>query len=409
MHLNLKTEIEEMVQTLKDSKKINLAKQIEENWNKPCFKYSKNINAYKAKKPIEDIMQKALWLEFGRLGHTDKQIQKIIKYLKVHRVLQTVPHISPAQKPRYFFANWLASLPLSKNQFYPVAMFSGVPFSNRTRPGRLCSQNGDINLMPSNMQDELVYQSAIPGKMVETIKNLPAKIKKLLAGGVVGESYTKWALKSCQNMEKKYLRGKPIFFDFNEVTANYILLAIKDKNHPIYKILFTGNDRRKIISLFSNEIFFYNTARKGKYGTLEVFSLKDGYLESSTRKIKLEPKILAEEMKNNRLCPGLPLGFLAFTFLNYFKCFGSFAQTEYLPMYQKDFMKIPCLKKYRIKEAPILNLTTTGGFPENPQLHPLDLHLNEKLKINKNMLWGEVILTIKDVLLHQNYSTNMIK
>ena len=142
---------------------------------------------------------------------------------------------------------------------------------------------------------------------------------------------------------------------------------------------------------------------------MEGFYLKNGYLESPARKIKLNPNILAKEIENNRLCPGLPLGFLAFTFLNRFKCFGSFAQTEYLPMYKKDFMKIECLKKYNVETAPTENLTTTGGFPLNPLLHPLDLYLDQKLKTSKNMLFGEAIVAIKDVLLHQNYSINMIK
>src|SRR3989344_5695324 len=239
MNSGLKKEIFLIIKALKASNKRHLAKEIEENWHKTCKTYSKEINTYKATLPLEKIMSLALNKEFKRLGYTESQITKILKYLENHRELPTTPHISPAQKPRYFFVNWLTSLSFSRDEFYPVAMFSGIPFSNKTRPGRLCSKNGDINLIPANIQDELVYRSVIPKKMEETIKNLPLKIKNLLPKAVTGQSYTKWALQSCQNIEKKYLRGKPIFFDFNEVTANYILLAIKDKNHPVYKILFT--------------------------------------------------------------------------------------------------------------------------------------------------------------------------
>ncbi|MBU0999090.1 hypothetical protein KKG24_02155 [Patescibacteria group bacterium] len=408
MNLDLKTEITQIIKVLKNSKKNNLARQIEGNWDKTCLQYSKNLNSYKTAHKLEPIFEQALALEFKRLGHLAVRIKEIIKYLKDHRVIQTTPHLSPAGKPRFFFVNWLASLALEKKDYFNVAMFSGVPFSNKTRPGRLCSKNGDINLIPSNMQDALVYRSKITEKTVSELEKLPPELKELFPEAKLGDSYTKWALKSSEKIESKFLKGKPVFFDFNEVITNYLLLTLKEKDHPIYKILFTKENRKKMSSLFANEIFFYNSVKKGKYEVMEGFSLKGEYLESPSKKILLTPDNLKKEIANG-LCAGLPLSFLIITFLNHFKCFGSFAQTEYLPMYKKDFEKIPCLKKYNIKNAPTDNLTTTGGFPSSPNLHPLDLYLGEKLKIKKEMLFGEVIITIKDVLLHQNYSTNMTK
>ena len=409
MHPKLKNKIAIIVSSLKKEGKIHLAKEIEENWDKTCFEYSKKINTYTATGPLEPIMKNALSAELERLNYQKTEIEKILSYLQNHRLIQTTPHLSPAQKPRYFFTNWLGSLAHSNEQYYPIAMFSGIPFSNKTRPGRMCQENGDINLMPAYMQDELVYRSSIPEKMIEIIKTLPTNLERILPEAILGNSYTAWALATCKNIEEKYLHGKPVFFDFNEVIANYLLLAIKNTNHPVYKILFNKKDREKTISLFTTEVFFYSTFKKGKYCSLEAFTLKDGYLESSTRKIKLTPEILTDEIKNNRLCPGLPLGFLALTFLNHFKCFGSFAQTEYLPMYKKDFYKIPCLKNSNILDAPTENLTTTGGFPAQPTLHPLDLYFDKKMKVKKSLLFGEAIAVIEDVLLHQNYSGNMIK
>ena len=402
-------EIAQIVKALKNSKKVNLAKQIEENWDKTCLEYSRDINnSHKANQKLEPLMKKALTVELKRLDHPPVQIKEILKYLEDHRTIQTTPHMSPSGKPRYFFVNWLASLLLKKNDYYPVAMFSGIPFSNATRPGRLCSQKGNINLFESTRQDVLVYRSKIGEKMIAELEKLPDQLKKLFPKAKLGESYTKWALKSSEKIEGKFLKGKPIFFDFNEVANNYLLLAIKNKNHPIYKILFTKKDRKKIGLLFANEIFFYGSVKKGKYEVMEGFNLRDGYLESPSRKILLTPDNIKIEIENG-LCAGLPLGFLIFTFLNHFKCFGSFAQTEYLPMYKKDFKKTSCLKKYHLENAPAENLTTTGGFPLCPNLHPLDLYQGEKLKIKKDMLFGEVIMAIKDVLLHQNYSVNMIK
>ncbi len=408
MQISLKKEIQSIVSTLMDSGKIGLAKKIEENWHKTCLIYSKEINSYQTDQPMEKIMKEALSMELFRLGHSKKDALEIVKYLEKHRVLQTAPHLSPAGKPRFFFINWLASVSLTKKDFYPVAMFSGVPFSNKTRPGRLCSTDGDINLMPSNMQDALAYRSVISEKMIGAIQNLPAEIKKILPKAKVGDSYTKWALLSSQKIEGKYLHGKPVFFDFNEVVTNYILLAIKDKNHPISKILFSKKENQKTALLFENEVFFYGPAEKGKYEVMESFALKGGVLESPSRKIILDAKTLTREIKENRLATGLPLGFLIFSFLNHFLCLGSFAQVEYLPVYREKFNKISCLKKYKINKAPAGGLTT-GGFPENLNLCPFDLCLGVKWNPNPDMLFGETIVAIKDVLLRQNYSSNMIK
>lgn len=406
MQLTLKGKIQDIVKTLKKHGKKHLAQEISKNWQKTALMYSKNINSYRHNTPMEEILKKAISQELSRLNYPKQEITKILKYLDVHRTLQTTPHISPAGKPRFFFINWLNSLSLSKKDFFPVAMFSGIPFSNKTRPGRLCRKSGDINLMPSSMQDELVYRNKIPMKMVETIKSLPGEIRKLLPPAKTGESYTAWALESSKKVEGEFLRGKPVFFDFNEVASNYLLLAIQDPSHPISKIFFSEQEREMTIKNFGEMVFFYAPVKKGKYEETENFFLKDGYLESPSRKIPLDPETLAKELQG-RLCPGLIVGFLILSFLNHFQCSGSFAQIEYLPLYQEKFAKFPFLKKYHIEKTK--NGLTTGGFPFDTNLHVLDLALGEKFSPNENALFGETLIAIADVLLHQNYSMNLVR
>ena len=54
-------EIAQIVKALKNSKKVNLAKQIEENWDKTCLEYSRDINnSHKANQKLEPLMKKAL-------------------------------------------------------------------------------------------------------------------------------------------------------------------------------------------------------------------------------------------------------------------------------------------------------------------------------------------------------------
>ena len=134
--------------------------------------------------------------------------------------------------------------------------------------------------------------------------------------------------------------------------------------------------------------------------------MKDGYLESPKRKIQLHPDTLSGELAG-RLCPGLIVGFLIFSFLNHFQCSGSFAQIEYLPLYQDRFSKFPFLRKYNIKKTK--HALTTGGFPFEVNLHALDLALGEKFTPDKDIFFGEALLAIKDILLHQNYSMNLVR
>ncbi len=406
-------EVREVVSALKKEGKKHLAAAIAANWDKTLLEYSASLWKYRPDMPMETILKQALSAELLRLGYSPKEIVPIVKNLAKRRVLQTTPHIAPAGKPRYFFISWLGALGLKPTDIYPVAMFSGVPFSNKTRPGRLCRKDGDINLMPSAMQDELAYRNVIPTKMLETIENLPADIKKLLPKAKLGASYTGWALTAAQKVEGNFLGGRPIFLDFNEVASNYLLLALQNPEHPVYKIFFSEKERALTIKHFKEMVFFYAPVQKGKYSEMENFYLKDGYLQSASRKIELTPEILAAELKE-RLCPGLIVGFFIFAFLNRFLCFGSFAQVEYLPLYREKFAKFSFLKKYNIKNAPAGALTT-GGFADHIDLYPLDLALQNPhaaktlLASYEKTLFGDALLAIRDVLLHQNYSMNLVR
>ncbi len=409
MHSNLKKEIGEMVQALKEEEKVNLARQIEENWDKTCLEYSKSINTYYPDRPMEKILERAFISELKRIDYSNTQSEKIVDYLKKHRILQTGPHVfSCVNVPRFFFGNWLASLSLLGNQFYPVAMFSGIPFSNKTRPGRICYEGVEINLIPSTMQDALVYRNIIPVKMTHEIKKLPDEIRKKLPEAKVGNSYTKWASQSSRKIEEKKLNGQAVFFDFNEVVSNYLILAIEESEHPISKMLFSPKERKFAIKSFRDVVFFYAPVKKGKYEEMENFYLRDGYLEGMSRRIELKPEILKKELRG-KFCPGMIIGFFIIAFLNRFRCFGSFAQPEYMSFYRDELAKLPFLKKYQIHKAP-LGIFTTGGFPGNVDLRALDIKdETEILTKYKNILFGETSLAIKHTLLHKNYSMNLIR
>lgn len=399
----LKTEILEIVQTLKKDNKKQLAACIEENWDKTAIDYSKELNSWQPLIPMEQELIFAFGKELDRLGITEDLKLKILASLQKRRVLQTAPHLTATENPRMLCINWLGSLDVKKEDFYVVGMFSGIPFSNSFHPGRIKGKDMSINLFPSNMQDGLVYRSTIQNKLIESIKDLPKQIKELLPKAVIGESYTKWALATSQNIERKIL-GKEniIFLDINEVVSNYLVRVLKNKNHILHKIFFDIETRQEFTEIFPNESVFFCSTIDGKYEKMENMTFSENNLKSKNKEISLaDPEILIAELERNRICPGLILSFLTIAFLNQFKCFGSIYQVEYLPLYQEKLAKLKFMKEFDLKEIPTANLTT-GVFRGETSSYPADIIVdmdNKEFKQKEATLFGELLLPMKDKLI----------
>ncbi len=397
----LKKEISEIVNTLKKENKKRLAKCIEKNWNKTAIAYSKELNIYKPSRPMEKELVLAFDKELERLGTVNNQKIKILASIQKRRVIQTAPHLVATQGPRMLCIDWLASLGIKEDDFYAVAMFSGIPFSNGFRPGRINGKNISVNFFPSSMQDDLVYRSLIQDKLLESTKSLSDEIKQLFPVAKVGESYTKWALLTCQNIQRKIIgKDNLIFLDINEVISNYLIQVLKNKEHVFYKIFFDPEIKRKFMEAFPDELMFYCSVTDGKYQKMENMIFSGNSLKSKNKEISLsDPKILIDELGHGRICPALVVSFMALAFLNQFKCFGSFAQVEYLPVYQQKFAKLEFMKKFHIETVPTSNLTT-GIFPNNTEIYPADLIIHsKKLEQNKNILFGELLIKMKDKLI----------
>jgi len=405
MQITLRRKIQDIEKTLKKAKKVRLAGCIEKNWNKTALKYSEELNFWRPKRPIEKELLNAFDKELRRLETGNALRIEILKSINKRRVLQTAPHLGATESPRMLCINWLGSLGVPEKEFYVVGMFSGIPFSNHSRPGRINKKVGTINLFPSNMQDGLVYRSIIPKKLIEVENSLPIKISRFLPKAEEGRSYTKWALLACQHIERKILKkNNLIYLDINEVVTEYLIQVLQNKNHVFYKIFFDPKTRKEFTRIFRNEIVFYTPTKKGKYEQMENMFIKKNTLKSKTKEINLEnPEDLIKELKDGRLCPSLATSFLALAFLNQFKCFGSFAQVEYLPVYQKKFAKLKFLKEYNLEQVPTANLTT-GVFPEKTNLFPIDIIELGKFIQKSNILFGELLLPMKNVLLESYFT-----
>lgn len=403
----LEKEILEIVETLKSEKKYHLAKCIEENWQKTVIDYSKELNSWKPSRKMEPELISAFKKELERLDTVEVQKNKILSSLEKRRVIQTAPHLVATEGPRMLTINWLGSLGTPRDDFYIVAMFSGIPLSNSFRPGRINRKDSSINLFQSSMQDGLVYRSTIQTKLIESVKDVPAQIKKFLTNANTGESYTKWALKTCQNIERGILKkDNLVFLDINEVVSNYLIQVLRNKNHILYKIFFDPKTREKFMETFPDEIMFYGSFMDGKYEKMENITFSPNGLSGKNKEILLDnPKTLSTELEEGRLCPALIVSFLSLAFLNQFKCFGSFAQVEYLPEYQEKLAKLKFMKEFNVEKVPTANLTT-GTLGGGMNVFPVDVIMGEEFKPHEQMLFGEILLPMKERLINGRKSKN---
>lgn len=401
--MGLKKKMTDLIAELRTLKKDHLANCIEQNWHKTALAYSKELNVWRPKKPMEKELLSAFNKEIKRagMGHSKEEI---LHSLTKRRILQTAPHLVATENPRMLCINWLSSLGVPKVEYYVVGMYSGVPFSNSFRPGRINMEKDSINLFPSSMQDGLVYQSKIPAKMIEVRDTLPDKLSRLIPWAKEGKSYTKWALESCRFIDTKIIgRNNLVYLDLNEIVAEYLILILKKRHHVLHKILFETKEREEFIKTFPEEAMFYTPVMRGKYEEMEGMKLIGDKLKSKSREIDLHNKdLVLKELKSGRLCPGLLVSFLSIAFLNEFKCLGSFAQVEYLPTYQTKLAKLKILKDFQIERVPTANLTT-GVFPGELNLFPVDFILKDiksaKLEKEEKVLFGELLLPMKDKLL----------
>ena len=186
MQSGLKSEILGIVRELNASGKHYLAKCIEKNWNKSALSYSKEINVWGPKEPMEKEIVHAFQSELSRLNTTQKETDKIIASLNKNRVLQTAPHLGVTSNPRMLCLEWLGSLGVPNTGYCISAPFSGIPFSNASRPGRINKKSESINLFPSTMQNALVYRSKIKMLSLEgVVKSTDLDETDIIASGKV--------------------------------------------------------------------------------------------------------------------------------------------------------------------------------------------------------------------------------
>lgn len=435
----VKAGIENLIKTLRDEHKDHLASVIEKNWDKTILDYSGSLYDYKPSILVEPELINAIKIVLTDYGYSPTDQDSISESFEKYRVIQTAQHLDICNTPRMLLINWLSTRGLPKDCWYLAFAYSGIPYSNGSRPGAIKFSNtpldqiinndsnlyktinADLNnsklhrdhdlqrisLIPSNMQDEIGYRSTIKDRTLKIIEGLTPSLNKYFKTPNINSDYSIYALNISRDIEREILNiEKTAYLDINEITTQYLLQVLKNPNHIVTKILCDKETRSILAPVIPTEAIFYASYLKdGKFKQESIFLTADGFTKSKYYSLKANSSDIIDSLNNDRLCPGLFSTYLVFKFINGARCLGSFVAAEYLPIYKEKLIATGILKDYNIESVPTDNLTT-GMLPDKnlEQITTIDILLGTEWKPNENMLYGELLLSLMDVLYGRDFT-----
>jgi|GEM_PF-1982318 len=368
---------------LKSEGKNYLANALERSLQINIKSYSESLHEYRPKRPIEEILARAFVKECSLLKMSLAQTKKYLNELREFRSISTAPHTEIIAQKRMFCLQWINSQGISTDKTLFIGAFSGVPFSNASRPGRLFLDNEtSINFIPKTHQNALVFSTKILDKTCEQFNDLDKILIHRLPEPNKDMSFSQWASQCEMALLSEALNKEVCVFDINRITKHYILVALEYTDHIITRILTDPLITKKLVDAFTDNgrplHLFYSPYETGKYTKSENIYYLDGYgYTGDHQSFPSNPESLKNALENDQLCPGTFLVFMVFVFLNDFQCFGSFVQVEYLSRFKEKILRLDLFseeEKEYISRVPTDSLTT-GMFPKNPLFNPLSIIL----------------------------------
>ncbi len=360
--------MDETIQTIESQGKKFLADTLKKFSNTTIFEYSQELQSHHPSNDIEQELLSAFREEMEERKFLEEDIARVIFSLKNKRILQTSPHTSLVPNPRMFCIDWLSTRSLTQDEPYIVCSFSGIPFSNSSKPGRIHSHHTTINFVPSKHQDALVYSAPIFTEQNNLMGNLPGSVS--IPSPHSHTRFSDWACETSQELHRKTIYPHTIYLDINKIITRYLLKILDNKEHSIHKLLFDEEVRVLFNKNFGEAIhLFYSEYDSKKYIKQESLFF-DGYtLKGNHTQIRLQPDELRKELENLTLCPAPIIVFTILTFINDCKCLGSFMQIEYLSDFKEKWIQTKLFHS-SIENRKTKNLST-GQFP-NFQGNALD-------------------------------------
>ena len=415
-----------IIDLLKKGKRPFLAEILKKVWDLPIEEYANCLWEKPSVLPTFEIaLLEAFQTEFLRIGISKEATKPYLSSLNKTRVIQTSTHLTASEGPTFLALHNLALLRMPSEETYFVGAFSGVPFTNSAWSGclnysnrfeledviyreysgfsDLIRSNADrsrdsterrISLIPGTMRDSLVFQSKIPEKLVNMLPSFADPIRNVVPLAKIGGDFSSWAAKFCSNQLRQIIKNKSVlYFDINEVIRNYLLIVLKNTEHPIHCMFFNKKIRQRVFSNFPPDtpIFTVKVNQKNKIRHQSVI-LKNGLLQSQNYHLELSMEKIIQELEKGILCPGLFLVFTTLSFLNGLKCFGSFEQVEYLANFRLRWLKIDFLDKDIVRQANISSFTSGRCLDESKNVvYPIDLLLGFEWNFPEDVTMGELI------------------
>lgn len=336
-------------------------------------KHSQAIWEYRPQRPLDQLFINAFTHEAQRCGYDDPVIDTLLDTCTTHRTIQTSAHTEIASPPRRFCIDWISTRGIPKNIPYIVCAFSGVPFSNKSRPGRITHDGTVYNFIPKTYQDALAYHMPIVTKMTDIYEELPSELHTHIPHPREHASFVHWASNTLSNLSTTALNHPTYVLDINAIATHYLIQALDDPDHILTRMLTDPEITQRILDVFGeNTHFFYTPYETGKYTRQENVYYLDGYgFAGDKQRYPADRIALHQALTQKKLCPGTLLVFTIFSFLNEFQCLGSFVQVEYLTRFKKMWQALDLLPE-SIDHVPTDTLTT-GMFPHNPHTQMLDV------------------------------------
>ncbi len=369
--------LQDLTASLNSQGKHILANVIDKFADYSIENYSKYLWDYNTDISLEPELVQAFKMEFTRLGIDEGEQDKIIESLVKYRTLQTAPHtgLMDSTSVPAFTMHYIGTKSLPDDAYYVVGTFSGIPFGNDSYPGAISfSKETDfedvikpdspalnefkkkqsdrerdvvnekwnrISLYDKSLRDELVYRSTVPQIFKDNYNNFSEIVADYLVYKDGDTDFTKVMLNSVQKFSRNLFRNdRLVYIDINEVITNYLTLVLNNKDHFIYKMFFDAGVHKQIIDTWSRDAHFFYDMVDSKNGKKQVHAyIDDLVLKNGLNETELTPEILIKKLKDDRLCPGVFIGFTILAFLNGFQCFGSFKQVGYLSEYKDIWMK----------------------------------------------------------------------
>lgn len=391
----LEHKINNLVKKLQAEDKPTLAEVIQSTWNMAIGDYSESLFAYRAPTEMEPELIEAFRTELQATGYGPEEISRTMSDLETYRTIQTMHHSEIVPPSRPFCVDWMCTRGLPAGRPYVIGAFSGVPFSNKSRPGRIAVNDQEINFIPKTDQDALVYSAKILDKTKQTYESLPAELKWLIPEPQNSEFFSRWAARSNSVVLERILEHPIVTLDINRVITRYLMAVLPNPDHAIHKILLEPTTTQRVLDAFGRNMhFFYTPYETGKYTKQESLYYLDGYGYSGDH--QQYPNTLEEiiaGLRNDQLCPATFLVFTVLSFLNDFQCFGSFVQVEYLTKFKATLIEAKIIDR-DLSNVPT-SMLTTCMFPSNPSFHALDCITKQSVIPGKNRdLLGEYYLPI---------------